>query len=187
MIDFRKIEQIPGWLDRGEADVFADVLTRQSEAGIVGDILEIGVFWGRSAAVEAQFLQPGEHLVLVDVFENGCGSEEGVWENLQMVLPDLDRDIVEFWVMRSQDFPRDRQFRFIYVDGGHTEADALADLRLGEDVLQDQGVMVVDDYGGTEWPGVTAAVDTFLAEGRFEVMLDMVNAADGRKVYLVRR
>lgn len=175
---------IPGWIDYEEAKVFAALLQTQTSEGIVGDILEVGVYHGRSAAVEAAYLRHGEHLVLVDTFR--YVSAEDVWTNIHRVLPFLKRDSVEFWVMRSQaPFP-DRRFRFAYIDGGHSKTEVVADLRKFAPMVMDGGFLVIDDYDSEDWPGVTKAVDLFLADGGFRVVIDMDSAAAGRKLYMVR-
>ena len=182
----RSTFDIPGWIDEEEAQVFAALLSSQTSRGVHGDILEVGVYHGRSAAVEATYLQPGEKLVLLDTF--AYASTDDVWANISRVLPDLECDSVEFWAMTSQDpsFPM-REFRFAYIDGGHSTAEVLADLRTFGPMLMAEGILVVDDYGGRQWPGVTEGVDEFLADGEFGVIVDMDSSGGGRKLYMVRR
>jgi len=182
---FEAIEEIEGWLSRGEFFVFGAILAYQNVVGVQGDILEIGVYHGRSAAAEAAFLKDQEHLVLVDTFR--WDEIDGVWDNIHRVVPDLARDRVEFMQMRSQDLTfTEPRFRFIYVDGGHTFLETTADLALASDVLLPGGVIVVDDYDDADWPEVKTAVDGFLARGDFRVMLDPKVEVSQRKLYLVR-
>ncbi len=49
----------------------------------------------------------------------------------------------------------------IYIDAAHDYESALADLRKFWPLLEDDGVMLGDDY---KWPGVTAAANEFAAE-----------------------
>src|SRR5262249_46227209 len=63
-----KIRNIPGWLTTDDLGHFALILRLQSAFGLRGDIVEIGTYYGRSAAALAHFLEPGEQLVLCDLF-----------------------------------------------------------------------------------------------------------------------
>jgi predicted O-methyltransferase YrrM len=50
----------------------------------------------------------------------------------------------------------------IYIDGAHEEGPVRCDIEAYWPLLADDGVMILDDY--VTWPGVTAAVDAFVAE-----------------------
>jgi len=54
----------------------------------------------------------------------------------------------------------DFTFDFIYVDGNHQTPEVLLDACLAFKLLEPNGVMLFDDYGGGA--GVGAAVDAFL-------------------------
>ncbi|HEV2069231.1 MAG TPA: class I SAM-dependent methyltransferase [Acidimicrobiales bacterium] len=43
-------------------------------------------------------------------------------------------------------FERCGRARFVSIDGGHTETCTLNDLRLAEEVLADDGLVLIDDY-----------------------------------------
>jgi hypothetical protein len=49
----------------------------------------------------------------------------------------------------------------IYIDGGHEYESVSRDLVLYSQLLNNQGVLLLDDYG-TDWPGVTLAVHEFI-------------------------
>ncbi len=62
---------------------------------------------------------------------------------------------------------------------------ALSDLRLVAAHLAPNGIIAVDDYQHPDWPQVTAAVDTFIAESGFNIVADANRWAEaGRKLYL---
>ena len=50
----------------------------------------------------------------------------------------------------------------IHIDASHEYASALSDFRNFWPLLADDGIMIIDDYGG--WPGVTRAACEFAAE-----------------------
>lgn len=55
-------------------------------------------------------------------------------------------------------------FHGVYLDGSHEEADTLANANIAWRLLRQGGVLVFDDYGNPEYPGVQRAVDAFLAQ-----------------------
>jgi SAM-dependent methyltransferase len=176
---------------------FTLVLQTQSAAGLHGDLLEIGCFHGRSAAVMAMQLQPGERLWLVDAFGLPVGerygdrpSPEGVRANLARAVPELDPDRVEIirGDSRTLALPPGLEVRFAHIDGGHDRDTVLADLANCAARLLPGGILVVDDYAHPQHPGVTAGVDAFLAtRGRWRVIADLNRGgAMGRKLYLKR-
>lgn len=67
---------IPGWLDKFDARLFLSVQETQREAAITGDVLEIGVYLGRSAALLGYFVRPDERFVACDLFVMP-GKDEG--------------------------------------------------------------------------------------------------------------
>lgn len=194
---FARIKTIPGWFTYDDCVHFHLVLSLQSYGGVRGDMLEIGSYHGRSTACMAAYLQPGERLVVCDAFEQPTAdayhdkpTPARLRHNLLFVNPDLDWTQVDVRVGLSRDLQLgDARFRFIHIDGGHSQEAALADMRLCAAHLAPQGVMVMDDYENRYWPGVTAAVDLFLAERRdFMVLADLNrHGAIGRKIYLVRK
>ncbi|NOZ72138.1 MAG: class I SAM-dependent methyltransferase [Chloroflexi bacterium] len=194
---FARIKSIPGWFTYDDCVHFHLVLSMQSYLGIKGDLLEIGSYHGRSTACMAAYLQPGERLVVCDAFEQPTDdayhdkpSPARLRHNLLLVNPELDWAQVDVRVGLSSELELGAAlFRFIHIDGGHSPEVALADMRLCAAHLAPQGVMVMDDYENRYWPGVTAAVDLFLAEySDFTVLADLNrHGAIGRKIYLVRK
>ncbi|MCX5200753.1 class I SAM-dependent methyltransferase [Streptomyces sp. NBC_00237] len=59
----------------------------------------------------------------------------------------------------------DRRYGVVVVDGDHSREGVLADLQWVEEIVADGGVVVLDDYGDTAWPGVGEALDEHLASG----------------------
>jgi hypothetical protein len=189
-----KIKTIPGWLTMDDVAHFALVLRMQSAFGLRGDVVEIGTFHGRSAAVLASLLEPGERLVLCDWFGEGPPGYEPpatadiVRRNLQAVNPSLGGDAFELHAGASETLRLERPVRFAHVDGGHSRAEALGDLRRIDAHLLARGVIAVDDYHHRDFPEVTPAVDQFLAErSDYRVLADLNrHGAVGRKIYLQR-
>ncbi len=190
-----RLGAIPGWFNLDDLAHFTLVLQTQSAAGLTGDLLEIGCFHGRSAAVLALHLQAGEELFLIDAFDlplaeryGNTPSPTGVWRNLQSVVPDLDRRRVHIERAYSSDLhlPDGLRLRLAHVDGGHDAATARCDLDLCLRHLIPGGVLIVDDYAHPQHPGVSHAVHEILAARPELRILADVNrrGALGRKLYL---
>lgn len=56
----------------------------------------------------------------------------------------------------------------VYIDGAHDELSVREDIVSYRPLIHPTGIMLGDDYG--TWPGVTQAVDAFLAERKGELM-----------------
>lgn len=195
---FEKIRRIPGWFNIDDCAHFYLVLQMQSAYGATGDVLEIGSFFGRSTALLAYCLKPGERLMVCDAFEQPTNdpypvrpTPDALRHHVRSVNPDLaDESLVIMPGYSSAlRFPPDQRFRFIHVDGGHSLAEALGDLRLAARHLASGGVLAVDDHAHPDFPEVTAAVRQFTAESAdIHVLADLNrHGALGRKLYLVRR
>jgi hypothetical protein len=100
---------------------------------------------------------------LLNVSASGSGDRTVFERNVRSLVPEFDR--LRVFARSSADLTATdvgAGQRFFHVDGGHLFEEALGDLRLGAQVLHDQGVIVVDDPFRPEWPGVTEAVLKFL-------------------------
>src|SRR3954466_15993448 len=128
-------ESVPGWFQDIDARLFLGVNALQTGRGIGGNLLEIGVYYGKSAILLGYCLQPGERLVVSDTFDQTDAlTAEGMAEHrayyqatrrqqeferhysrFHPTLPDLI-------VGPSALLDRTRlagQFRLVHVDGGH--------------------------------------------------------------------
>ncbi|WP_171114232.1 MULTISPECIES: class I SAM-dependent methyltransferase [Streptomyces] len=62
----------------------------------------------------------------------------------------------------------DRSYGVIIVDGDHSAEGVLADLQWAEEIAAPGAIVVLDDFGDPNWPGVKDAMDKHLAgESRF--------------------
>jgi predicted O-methyltransferase YrrM len=164
---------------------------------MVGDLLEIGSYHGRSTCMLAYSLRPGERLVVCDVFDQPTEepyrdrpTEHGLIANLLSVAPLLHPAQIRLVRGYSRDltFETNQAFRFAHIDGGHAYDTVACDLRLVAANVAPHGVIAVDDYENRMFPAVTRAVDDFLgARSDYTVLADLNrHGAIGRKIYLVR-
>jgi methyltransferase family protein len=169
----RRSRQIHGWFTPEAAALFALLDHVQRECGTHGDLFEIGTHHGKSAVLLCAMSRPSETVGVCDLFgdqalnvsASGSGDRAVFDRNVQDVIPGFAR--LRVFEQSSAQLSAEEVGsgqRFFHVDGGHLLEEALGDLRLGAAVLQEQGVIVVDDPFRPEWPGVTEAILRFLAE-----------------------
>lgn len=195
--EFSLIQQIKGWFTFDDDVHFTMCLELQSHMGLVGDILEIGCYHGRSTSVLARHLRKGERLVICDIFAGDSGEQysdpatvDTVRRSILSFAPALEREQLDFRECRSDqlELTEDDKFRFVHVDGAHEKSIALHDIRLAARHLTDRGIVVVDDYQHCNFPGVSLAVEEFLETSPdFCVLFDLNRREEeGRKIYLRR-
>ncbi len=170
---------IEGWLHPDCAqmiDIFDDL---QKEAGLQGDIAEIGVHHGRLFVLLALCARPGEAIVAIDLFElqhlnqdgNGFAERSVLDGNITRWCGSTDRitylkgSTLELSVERLR--AAGGPFRLFSVDGGHSAECALNDLVLADQTLAEGGVMMMDDVFNPHWPDVaTGCVQYMLRPDR---------------------
>ena len=123
---------IVGWFSPESAAIWDILLGYQETNKICGNLLEIGVFQGKSAVMAALHCQANETCVLVDPFV----PFEGARQRIELVAPDAK---CEYLKESSQYLPRHpfvreaaRDFRWIHIDGEHTAQAVSNDLAIAE-------------------------------------------------------
>ena len=136
---------------------------------------EIGVHHGKLFVLLTLCLRSGEISVAVDVFENqqlnldqsGNGNREIFLWNLRKWVPDAVVKILRkssLEVQPAEILDVCGRVRLASIDGGHTEACVLNDLRLVETVLTPRGAVILDDCFNQAWPGVSSATAKYLLD-----------------------
>lgn len=167
-------DRMAGWFSPGAARLFAWVNRIQKEAGVVGDLFEIGVHQGKSTVLLGLMTDfRKESLGVCDLFDsqerNVTGSGNG---NKGIFLSNFDsyvgnRDFLRVYEKSSGELTLEEtgtRCRFFYIDGGHLAEEVFGDLRLAEKALLEQGIIVADDYFNNVWPGVSEGVCRFLMQ-----------------------
>jgi hypothetical protein len=57
-----------------------------------------------------------------------------------------------------------RSFAFCHVDGGHSASETYSDLSLAANILLPAGLVAIDDYFNSEWPGVSEGTLKYLCK-----------------------
>jgi hypothetical protein len=148
------------------------------------EILEIGTLYGMFSAglvrmMERDGRSPG--LTIVDPFagvqlQPGTAQrpdptgapvdEHAVRTNLALAGPAgaaarIQRGFSEVPAPRAA--VSDRAYGVIVVDGDHSEQGVAQDLEWAEEIAASGAVVVLDDYGDPNWPGIKQALDKHLA------------------------
>jgi Methyltransferase domain len=173
----RGCEQIPGFFYVADFMLFDFILGRQLDSGVAGEMLEIGVYRGKSAILMGCGLRPDERLIACDLFDKVL-SHEDLGTAHRETYDGLD--VAEFcrnWdryhsrrqldvrVCDSAQLTELPPLRFTHIDGCHNYQCVRGDIKLVAKHTGPRGVISLDDYGIAEEPGVAAAISEAVAAG----------------------
>ncbi|MGW0625883.1 class I SAM-dependent methyltransferase [Streptomyces sp. NPDC002758] len=167
----RRIDDVPGWFPVLDQLLFDWFLSRQETAGLRGDLLEVGVYMGKSAIFTGSHLQPGERYTVCDLFEGDAPDDANQAESTKSYSK-LTRSVFEENYLSFHDeLPRVLQgpssivpdevepgsCRFVHVDGSHLYEHVYGDIGAAQDLLVPDGIVVLDDFRSEHTPGVSIA------------------------------
>ncbi|MFJ6619721.1 class I SAM-dependent methyltransferase [Kitasatospora sp. NPDC091335] len=169
-----KRDDIPGWFFSLDRAAFVHLLSAQSEAGLTGDILELGSYLGRSAVLLGDHLRPGERLTVCDLFDSDAGDADNAAEMAMSYRKTLTRSAFEAnYLAFHGALPEIVQAptsaladgripagscRFVHVDASHLYEHVAGDIAVARAALAGNGLVALDDYRSEHTPGVSAAV-----------------------------
>src|SRR5579872_1866975 len=166
---FRRIE---GWFVYDAALMFMAYNQLARSAGVVGDTLEIGVYFGLSAIAIAALRGTGRKMYAIDLFEHnesnvstyGAGRvyRKAFEDNMQSMFGTTDFLVViaaASGQLSSENFSR--SFSFCHIDGGHSPEETYSDLKFASDILLPGGLLALDDYFNPQNPGVCEGANAF--------------------------
>lgn len=171
---------LPGWFTEDSAVIWDCLLAWQKQQRIKGHAFEIGVYHGKSAAMTCLHLRPQEQLVLVDPYR---------LDSVRTMLAGIRADNIVSYPCVSSRLPMTEvlalsgQCRWVHVDGEHTGSACAHDLALADRLLDDRGVLVVDDFMSPRYPQVAAAVFQYLQAHPFSLRMFLCGFF---KAYLAR-
>lgn len=180
------LERIEGWFSSLSHATWDVLLAYQQDLGVLGNLLEIGVWHGRSAAVLASYQRDGETLALIDPMMQTDRITEAFARVGVTLAPErhalLENRTSDMTAARDL-WDLQRSVRFMHIDGEHTASGVQRDLELAHDLLRDDAVCVLDDFFNVSYPQVTQALYEYLAQhpGHFRLFLGST-----RKGYLCR-
>lgn len=163
--------QIKGWFSEKAVDMLAFFNALQVQQKIEGTIFEIGAYRGKLTLLLATFLCKGERLGVCDIFDdqqlNISGSGTGATLDAFLATMKLlfsDLSFLTVHCKQSSLLTREetgRENRFFSIDGGHSESETFDDMCIARSAIHERGIIILDDFFNTNWPGVKAGVDQY--------------------------
>lgn len=180
------LTDVPGWFSRLDQALFDWLLVRQGHRAERGDLLEMGVYVGKSAVFLGRYLRQGESLTVCDLFESPAEDEANGAE-VARYFPPATREVFERNYLSFHDtLPRVLQAptsvvmdevsanscRFVHIDASHLYEHVRGDIAAARSVLLPGGVVALDDFRAEHTPGVALATwEAVLAHGLNPVCL----------------
>lgn len=187
-------DKIDGYLDYCNIEDFRELNNIHQQNNIKGNILEIGVFFGKTFIPFSFLLKDNERIVGVDCFQDqkvnvsqsgiAC-NEKRVELNIRKIYLDKTKHLnfklikSDSRVLNPQDYinftDNELLYRIIHIDGGHDENTCSIDLNNSANIICKNGYIIIDDYENytihenVKIPfgvGVTKAVDKFLLQNK---------------------
>jgi hypothetical protein len=167
-------KNVDGWLTAIAVRSTAELGAVQKRQGILGAVGEIGVHHGRFFILLHLLTQPPEISAAWDLFdwqhenedESGRGDRVALKKNLVRHGCDLKR--IKIHTVNSLNLTADQivsqcqgRVRIFSVDGGHTAESTYNDLRVAVESLCDGGIIFLDDFFNSDWPGVAEGTCRF--------------------------
>ncbi|MCJ1676722.1 class I SAM-dependent methyltransferase [Streptomyces sp. APSN-46.1] len=177
--------QVKGWFSAYDQALFDWFLTRQNrDAQQRGDILELGVYMGKSAIFLGQYLRAGEGFTVCDLFDSPAPDDANLAE-MQGSYSTLTRRAFEAnYTAFHEELPTVIQAptsvvtdtveaascRFVHIDASHLYEHVALDVASSRALAAPGAVVVFDDYRAAHCPGVAAAVWGAVASGDLRVI-----------------
>lgn len=169
------IKDVEGWLSLTTAFFSYQLMRHQTESKIEGNAVEIGVHHGKYLISLGCGLTIMEKAIGFDLFENqnenidfsGRGDRSILEQHVARFLDPSSVVAIQANSLRlsAEDIVRYGAVRFFSVDGGHTEAITVNDLRLAERSIAPGGIVALDDILNPHWTGVISGLARYNAEG----------------------
>jgi hypothetical protein len=173
---------VDGWFDNRAAAMWDALLSHQRANLISGDLLEIGVWHGKSALLAAMHCGAQEKLLLVDPLPLQAAVD--VIEKSAPGTQWLTFQGLSNWLLRDQLYQAGaKSYRWIHIDGEHTAQAVNSDLKIANHLLSDDGVVVLDDFFSESYPQITQALFSYLHSNPSEFSFFLCG---GGKGYLCR-
>jgi hypothetical protein len=168
----RRLDDVPGWFPVLDQVLFEWFLDRQESAGTRGDLLEVGVYMGKSAICLGRHSQGAEKFTVCDLFEGDALDDANQAESTKSYASLTQRTFEENYLAFHDTLPRvlkgpssivpaevtPASCRFVHIDASHLYEHVRDDIGAAHDALLPGGIVVLDDFRSEHTPGVSVAV-----------------------------
>jgi hypothetical protein len=175
----RIADGIEGMLSLFSMAVMDSLLAFQAERGTRGDMVELGVYRGKSAAILASRIARDENLHLFDIadyFDRPALAKTGASLSFK-VANTLDLAKRDFRGLR-------RSIRFCHIDASHMFEPTMHEMALADFMLSSDGILCLDDYTNLNYSQILAATFKYLFKRRTDLKMFLVT---DEKAYLCRK
>ena len=153
--------QVVGWIQLETAALWDFLLHVQGSNGFEGHLMEIGVWYGKSALLlSLAARRPRERCLLVDRFLMA----DQVRETLALAHEN-PREAAELFAVDSRDLTRegsfsvaDRSVRWMHIDGETSGAAVRSSLDLASRLLAPEGIVAVHGFFNDSYPQITREI-----------------------------
>jgi hypothetical protein len=166
-----RLDDVPGWFPVLDQLLFDWFLNRQETAEMRGDLLEVGVYMGKSAIFIGRHQQPGERYTVCDLFEGDAPDDANQAESTKSYSALTRRVFEDNYLSFHDELPRVLQgpssvvpgevepgsCRFVHIDASHLYEHVHGDIGAARDLLLPDGIVVLDDFRSEHTPGVSIA------------------------------
>ncbi|MEW2621758.1 class I SAM-dependent methyltransferase [Streptomyces sp. NPDC048106] len=167
----RRLDDVPGWFPVLDQMLFDWFLTRQETGGMRGDLLEVGVYMGKSAIFTGRHQRPGEKYTVCDLFEGDAPDDANRAEATKSYSALTRARFEENYLSFHDELPRVLQgpssvvpdevapgsCRFVHIDASHLYEHVHGDIGAARELLLPEGIVVLDDFRSEHTPGVSIA------------------------------
>jgi predicted O-methyltransferase YrrM len=160
---------LEGWFGPEAIATWDTLLSLQGALDCRGNLLEIGVLKGKSAALLALHARAEETCVFVDPTLRQVATDvvETIRPRNNVWVGDVSQNLRH----DPRLHPLTGSFRWIHIDGEHTGRAVANDLDLARHLLSRDGIVCLDDFMSPAYPQITAATFSFLEKHRDELTL----------------
>jgi len=151
-------QKIEGWFNYPTALVWNYLFCCQEILNVRGNLVELGVWHGKSLTHSLAHCRPGERHLAIDIelrdglkmtIASSHAASQIVFRKGLSTTPGVEYDVPG-------------PYRWIHIDAGHDKHSVLDDLKLWAPRLSEGGILVMDDFFNHRWAEVTDATFEYL-------------------------
>lgn len=152
-----------GWFYPIDILIFYQILI-ESQNEISGDVCELGVAFGKSALGLSWLKKDSENLYLYDFFIGDDISEEIAQSNLEKYgnINNTEFRVTDLYKLQKSEIHFENKLRFLHIDASHEHSAVLHDINNFADYVLPNGVICLDDWNDTSFPGINTAASEFI-------------------------